>query len=69
MNEERLKELLRGTFPDDDVELKRDLWPQMRQRLDQRTMRISAFDWALIAAVLAWSILFPEGMLAILYHL
>jgi hypothetical protein len=64
-----MKELLRGAFPPDDVELKRDLWPEMRERIDQRTLRISAFDWALIAAVLASAVFFPQAMLAIVYHL
>ncbi len=52
-----------------DPELKRDLWPDMRRRLDERTFRVSLFDWALAAAVLVWAIVFPEGLLALLYHL
>jgi hypothetical protein len=52
-----------------DTELKRDLWPDMRRRIDERTVRVSLFDWALIAAVAAWVIAFPEGALALLYHL
>ena len=53
-----------------DAELKRDLWPDMRRRLDQRpAVRIPPFDWALAAAVVAWAVAFPEGLLALLYHL
>jgi len=52
-----------------DTELKRDLWPDMRRRLDERTIRVSLFDWALIAAVVACVLAFPEGTLALLYHL
>ena len=56
-----------------DAELKRDLWPDMRRRLDEgideRTLRVSLLDWALLAAVAAWMIAFPEGVLALLYHL
>ena len=52
-----------------DTELKRDLWPDMRRRLDERTLRVSLFDWALIAAVMAWMIAFPEAAVALLYHL
>ena len=52
-----------------DTELKRDLWPDMRRRLDQRTTRISLLDWALIAAVVASVIVVPESALALLYHL
>lgn len=70
MNDERVKELLRTAIkPAGDVELRRDLWPEMRQRMDRQTMRVSVFDWALVAAVLAWAVIFPEAALALLYHL
>ena len=52
-----------------DTELKRDLWPDMHRRLDERTLRVSLFDWALIAAVAVWVIVFPEAAVALLYHL
>ena len=52
-----------------DAELKRDLWPDMRRRLDERTMRVSILDWTLAAAVAVWVLAFPEGVLALLYHL
>lgn len=52
-----------------DTELKRDLWPDMRRRLDERTLRVSLFDWALIASVAVWLIAFPESVAALLYHL
>ena len=63
MDTNRLKQLRA------DAELKRDLWPDMRRRLDERTMRLSLLDWALAAAVAAWMITVPEGVLALLYHL
>ncbi len=70
MNDDRISELLRGALRSvDDIELKRDLWPAMRQRLDERMLSVSLFDWALIAAVLVWAVMFPEGLLALLYHL
>ena len=53
-----------------DTDLKRDLWPDMRRRLDQRAaFRVPLFDWALAAAVVAWAVMFPEGLVALLYHL
>ena len=52
-----------------DIELKRDLWPDLRRRIDERSVRVSIFDWALIAAIVAWAVAFPEGVLALLYHL
>ncbi|HKO00304.1 MAG TPA: hypothetical protein VJ032_01340 [Thermoanaerobaculia bacterium] len=70
MTDDRVKELLRSAVhPTENVELKRDLWPEMRRRIDQKTVRVSLFDWALIAAVLAFVVLFPQGAIALLYHL
>ena len=70
MNDDRVKELLRAAIPPaGDAELKRDLWPDVRRRLDERTLRVSAFDWVLIAAILASMMLFPQAALTLLYHL
>ena len=67
MNE---KELLQSVLPPvKDLELKRDLWPSMRRRIEERTIRVPIWDWALAAGVLAWIAIFPEGAFAILYHL
>jgi hypothetical protein len=65
-----MNELLKSALPPvKDVELKHDLWPAMRQRIDERTIRVPIWDWALIAAVLAWVAIFPQTALALLYHL
>lgn len=73
MNEhevEKFRELLRGAVePTADTELKQDLWPRMLRKLDQRTIRASWFDWALIALLPVWFFLFPEVILVLLYHL
>ena len=63
MDTNRLKQLRA------DTELERDLWPDLRRRIDERTVRVSLLDWALIAAIVVWVIVFPEGALALLYHL
>ena len=53
-----------------DTDLKRDLWPDMRRRFEARApIRVPLLDWALAAAVVAWAVVFPEGLLALLYHL
>ncbi len=68
-NDERIRRLLREAVPPlQDPELARDLWPAMLRRLDERPIRASWFDWALIAAVLVWFFVFPEGIPALLYH-
>ena len=65
-----MNELLKSALPPvKDLELKHDLWPAMRQRIDERTIRVPIWDWALIAAVLAWVAIFPQASLALLYHL
>ena len=73
MNEqdnERLREMLKSTIaPLEDSELKRDLWPRMLQRLDDRPIRTSWWDWALVAVVMVWFFVFPEVIPALLYQL
>ena len=65
-----MNELLKSALPPvNDLELKLDLWPAMRTRIDERTIRVPIWDWALIAAVLAWVATFPQSALALLYHL
>ena len=73
MNErdvEKLRELLRDAVgPIADTELKQDLWPRMLKKLDERTIRASWLDWALIALLPVWFFLFPEVIPILLYHL
>jgi hypothetical protein len=49
--------------------LQLDLWAAMRQRLDQRPVRVPWFDWALLAAVVVWLAIFPRAIPVLLYHL
>ena len=70
MNEhdEALKELLQRAAPGPaDRELKRDLWPEMRQRLERPPVQIPWEDWALAATLLLCLLLFPETIPAVLY--
>ena len=64
-----MNDLLREAMPPMDPELKRDLWPAMRERLQRPRIAITRLDWALIAAVIAWIAIFPQSVLALLYHL
>jgi hypothetical protein len=55
--------------PRDDLELARDLWPEMSERISAAAPgRISWFDWALAAAAILWMLMFPETLLPLLYH-
>ena len=70
MNDDHIERLLgQAIKPMAQGELKRDLWPEMRQMIDERSIRVSRFDWALIAAVVVWLALSPSVTLALLYHL
>lgn len=69
-NVEKLGELLRNAVgPITDTELKQDLWPRMLGKLDERTIRASWFDWALIALLPVLFFFFPEVIPVLLYHL
>jgi hypothetical protein len=52
-----------------DRELKRDLWPEMRRRLERPPIGIPWWDWALAAALLLSLLLFPETIPVVLYQL
>jgi hypothetical protein len=70
-NDNDLREFLKQCVtPLTDAELRRDLWPQMLQRLDQeQLLRVPWFDWALAAVAAAALFLFPGVIPALLYHL
>ena len=68
--DQHVGELLRRTVaPLRNRELKRDLWPQMLDRLNQTTVRVSGLDWILAALSCAACIAFPRVILAVLFHL
>jgi len=72
MNEqdEALKELLQRAAPcPPDRELKRDLWPEMRQRLERSPVQIPWGDCAIAATLLLCLLLFPKTIPAVLYLL
>jgi hypothetical protein len=62
---EALRALVEGRVPALDT----DLWPRMRARLDAPRPRPSALEWALAAAIGAATLMFPQIMLGVLYHL
>ena len=70
VQDEALKQLLQRAAPGPaDRELKRDLWPEMRQRLERPPVQIPWGDWALAAMLLLGLLLFPETIPAVLYLL
>jgi hypothetical protein len=75
--QERIAKLLKQSIPpvaDDAAQLGRDLWPAMLGRLQQPAAPLpwfqqAWFDWALLAAVVAWFAFFPSAIPVLLYHL
>jgi hypothetical protein len=67
----RLRYALRAALPPmgTPADQAHDLLPRLRQRLASRPAPISRFDWALLAALLAGLVVFPETLLLWLYHL
>jgi hypothetical protein len=69
-NNEKIREVLRRAIPPvADRELKRDLWPQMLRRLEERPAQVPWFDWALLAVPAIWFFFSPEAIPILLYHL
>ena len=69
---DELKKLLKGAVPPvGKAELRRDLWPEMRRRLEEHTIRVRVpwWDWALLAGASLLLLLFPGVIPALLYHL
>lgn len=68
-DERLIREALRKSFPPVDAELKRDLWPDVLRKLDTASQRVPWYDWALIAAMAALLLYFPQLVLVFAYHL
>lgn len=66
----RICELVRATMaPVTNGELKRNLWPDMCQKLREPTIRSSWFDWGLAAVLVFLLFVFPEAIPGLLYLL
>ncbi len=68
-NGKKIRELLKKAMVPVDPELKRDLWPQMLGRLEERPAQLPWFDWALVALLAMWFFFSPEAIPILLYHL
>jgi hypothetical protein len=65
-----LKKLLKAALPPiGKTEPRRDLWPAMRQRVEERTVRVPWWDWALLAGASLLICFVPGVIPALLYHL
>ena len=73
MNEQEMnemKKLLKEALPPmGEGEPRRDLWPTLLRRMDERTMRVPWWDWALLAGAGLVTLFVPGVIPALLYHL
>ena len=72
-DDQQLRSLLKRTLPPvDNVEPRRDLWPDMLRRIHargHRAVRFDLLDWILAGLVAASVLAFPALIPGILYHL
>lgn len=67
---DRMRKTLREALPPvRQPELRRDLWPEMLRRLQEKPARVPWFDWALLAVSIAAAYFFPALIPALFYHL
>lgn len=68
-DERQVRAALRKSFPPVDTELRRDLWPDVLRKMDERSQRVPWYDWALIAVMAALCLYAPRLILVLAYHL
>lgn len=68
-DDRQIRDLLRTALPPlGGMEPSQDLWPRMLRRLDERSISVCWYDWALLALGVLWSVAFPQTIPALLYH-
>jgi hypothetical protein len=71
--QERMQQLLKRTVQpvadQANAELRHDLWPGMRKRLEAKPAAIPWFDWVLAGGVAMWLLFSPKVIPLLLYYL
>jgi hypothetical protein len=69
--EDRIRKLLQQALPpiEADLEPRRDLWPAVLKRLDEKQAAPPWFDWALLAGLVGLAAFFPTAIPVFLYYL
>ena len=68
-DEGKVRDALKKSFPPVSTELRRDLWPQVLAKLDDRPARVPWYDWALAGSSAVMFLAFPKWILVLVYHL
>jgi hypothetical protein len=67
---DEITKLLKEALPPvGESPMRRDLWPTMARRLEERSVRVPWWDWALLAGASLLTLLYPGVIPALLYHL
>ena len=66
--DEKIRSLLNQALPPMHNEIRRDLWPQMLRRMEERAPKVAWFDWALIALLIGAIAVSPHSIPLLLYH-
>jgi hypothetical protein len=69
--EDHIKKLLHQALPPIEAESgpRRDLWPAVLKRLDEKQAAPPWFDWALLAGLVGLVAFFPAAIPVFLYYL
>ena len=65
----KVRDALKKSFLQVNIELRRDLWPEVLRRLEDRPVRVPWYDWALVGLSAAMFLAFPRLILVLAYHL
>jgi hypothetical protein len=68
-DESELRRHLKAAVPAADMELRRDLWPEVEKRLNKTARSVPWCDWVLLGAAAAGLIGLPQIIPVLLYHL
>jgi len=68
-DDRQIREALKQSFPPVNAELRRDLWPAVLRKLDERSTRVPWYDWVLMGMSVGVFLFFPQLILVFAYHL
>ena len=68
-DDRQIRDALKQSFPPVNIELRRDLWPNVLRKLDARPVAVPWYDWALVGLSAVMFLAFPRLVLVFAYHL
>lgn len=68
-DDREIGEALKQSFPPVNNELRRDLWPDVLRKLDDRQVGVPWYDWAFVGLSAVMFFAFPRLVLVFAYHL